>query len=80
MKRTTNWIEDDQVKCPFYNRSTIKVIVCESPSEYSETQTSLYVTPAGNRNNYMNKYCRGLWEECPIARDVKRKYEERENP
>lgn len=74
------WKECELVRCPFYMRHGGENIVCESIKEYSETQTRLYVTPDGNRNDYMNKYCRGLWEACPIARDIKRKYEESESP
>lgn len=74
-----NWKEDELAKCPFYTRDATSVIVCESPVEYADATTALYTTPAGKKKDFMNKYCRGLWETCPIARDVMRKYESEES-
>lgn len=76
MKRNINWTEDGFTKCPFYYRHSGGVIACESPVEYDGVGTSLYVTPTGSRKDYMNKYCRGQWNACPIARDIQRKYDD----
>ena len=74
-----SWKEDELAKCPFYVRHGGRVIVCESPVEYEETTTILYTTPKGSNKKFMDKYCRGLWGCCPIARDVQRKYDREES-
>ena len=73
-----NWKEDGYAKCPYYQRHGGRVIVCESPMEYEGVDTVLYTSPTGDRTKYMTKYCRGEWRNCPIARDIERKYNKRE--
>lgn len=74
----TRWKEDELAKCPFYIHHAVTVIVCEAPCEYEEASNTLYTMPKGKRSVFMDKYCRGLWQTCPIARDIMRKYEKEE--
>lgn len=73
MPRTVKWREDEWTKCPFYLRDAAGVIVCESPSEYPECKCALYVTP-DNKRKLMETYCRGEYCECPIHKDILKKY------
>lgn len=70
-----SWQEDMLAKCPFYVHHSQTIIVCESPLETEETTNVLYTTPKSKKSIFMDKYCRNMWQTCPIARAINRKYE-----
>ena len=71
---TLNWREDTFAKCPFYVKDIGVTIVCESPYDYPEVTAKLQIS-IRNKNGYMDKYCRNGYKECPVYKDIMRKYE-----
>lgn len=50
--------------CPFYCEEQSKVIFCEGPLPGS----SLRLGYRGSAAPHKERYCRGRWEDCPIAK------------
>ena len=69
-----NWRSDELVLCPFYVRDNATTIVCESPCEYTGLKSKLYITTPG-KTDHLKKYCRCDYKDCPVYKDVIRKYE-----
>lgn len=69
------WYEDEYVLCPFYVKEKGPVLQCESPVGYPRIDTTLLVRPE-NKRVHILIYCRKNYKECPIYKDVMKKYEE----
>lgn len=50
--------------CPFYREEQPRVIFCEGPFP----GTNLRLGYRGSAAAHKESYCRGRWEDCPIAK------------
>lgn len=69
--------DDKSAKCPFFEESEAKYIVCEGVD--SATKTHLQFTSSSNKKAYKTTYCDdiGGCRSCRISRMLMEKYETR---
>lgn len=61
-----SWVEDTEVRCPFYRKETDTKISCDGVQE-EHILHSVFQRKADQRE-YKATFCRGDWEDCPLSR------------
>ena len=64
--------DDVDAKCPFYQRSSEKRIVCEGIMENSVTVQEF--NKKSDKKSHRNNYCDNKYSECKMFKILDRKY------
>lgn len=75
MSKKEPWVAAD-VKCPFWITSTKNSITCEGILPDFKDTISFYRME--QMKKHMGTYCAGQWQRCPLAKEIEKKYRDRE--
>lgn len=61
-------------KCPYYHSEKHAKIVCREDDREDSPWVNINFLCIADRSSYESRYCKGRWEECPLAKALNEKF------
>lgn len=65
------YYESTEAKCPYYNGEEAQRVYCDGPLP----GTTLALRFKRSARDHKKRFCRGAWEDCPVARMITKQEE-----
>lgn len=66
--------EATYAKCPYYHSEKYAIIVCREDDLKDSPWVNINFTSKEIKALYESRYCKGCWEQCPLAKALNEKF------